>query len=84
MYPGWQWSDLDRKTKRKSALPGDTSYKVRYPEEVSSGRITGQALSLEDFWRPLWNLVRDRCGQVDVVMEDLGAFMRVSIRCRAT
>ena len=60
-------------------MPGDTSNKVRYPEDVSSDLIIGQALTLEDFWRPLWNLVRGGCSQDEVVIEDLGPFMRVSI-----
>ena len=79
LYPGWKWSDLDKKTRRKSALPGDTSFKVRYPEDVSSDLIIGQALTLEDFWRPLWSLVRGACSQDQVVFADLGPFMRVSV-----
>ena len=79
MYPGWQWSDLEKKKRRKSALPGDTSNKVRYPEDVSSEQIISQALTQEDFWAPLWNLVRGRCGKDDVVKEDTGPFMRVSL-----
>ena len=56
---------------------GDTSYKVRYPEDVTTERIIDQALTHEDFWLPLWNLVRGRCGKDNVVFEDLGPFMRV-------